>query len=98
MVVEGQLKENTNIKVKEPDLYKVVMFNDDFTPMDFVVEILITIFHKTYGDAIKTMMMVHKGNRAVVGRYAYDIAKTKVERAIKLARAEGYPFRVEVQK
>ena len=96
MAVEGQLKEHTNIKVKQPDLYKVVMFNDDFTPMEFVVEILMTIFHKTYGDAIKTMMMVHKGNRAVVGRYA--IAKTKVERAIKLARAEGYPFRVEVQK
>ena len=66
MAVEGQLKEHTNIKVKQPDLYKVVMFNDDFTPMEFVVEILMTIFHKTYGDAIKTMMMVHKGNRAVV--------------------------------
>lgn len=98
MATEGQIKENTSIKVKQPDLYKVVMFNDDFTPMDFVVEVLVIIFHKTYEDAVRTMMNVHKGDRVVIGRYAYDIAKTKVERAIKMARAEGYPFRVEVHK
>lgn len=98
MATEGQIKENTSIKVKQPDLYKVVMFNDDFTPMDFVVEVLVIIFHKTYEDAVRTMMNVHKGDRVVIGRYSYDIAKTKVERAIKMARAEGYPFRVEVHK
>ncbi|EFD00967.1 ATP-dependent Clp protease adaptor ClpS [Hungatella hathewayi] len=91
------LSEKTEIRLKQPKQYKVVMYNDDFTPMDVVVEILIDVFRKNYEEAVAIMMTVHKGQRAVVGVYSYDIAMTKAARAVKIAREQGYPFRVEVE-
>ena len=95
----GQIKieENTRVKfkVKEPRMYQVVMYNDDFTPMDFVVEILIEIFDKTEEEAFRLMYAVHRGTKASVGVYVYDIACTKADEAVKRAREAGYPFRVE---
>jgi ATP-dependent Clp protease adaptor protein ClpS len=92
-----QLADKTDIKLKKPKKYKVVMYNDDFTPMDVVVDILTDIFHKSYEEAVAIMMTVHKGNKAVVGVYSYDIAKTRAGKAVKIARELGYPFRVEVE-
>ena len=74
------------------------MYNDDFTPMDFVVYILINIFKKKHEDAVNIMMKVHKEGSAVVGIYSYDIAVTKVEKADSLARGEGFPFKIKVQE
>ena len=91
------LSEKTEIRLKQPKQYKVVMYNDDFTPMDVVVEILIDVFRKNYEEAVAIMMTVHKGQRAVVGVYSYDIAMTKAARAVKIEREQGYPFRVEVE-
>ena len=76
------LSEKTEIRLKQPKQYKVVMYNDDFTPMDVVVEILIDVFRKNYEEAVAIMMTVHKGQKAVVGVYSYDIAKTKAARAV----------------
>lgn len=98
MSAKSQLLEKTNTKLKEPKRYKVVIYNDDFTPMDFVVDILIDIFHKNYKEAYDLMMQVHKGTKAIAGIYSYDIAKTKTELVINMAREEGYPFRVEVEE
>ena len=92
-----QLADKTDIKLKKPKKYKVVMYNDDFTPMDVVVDILTDVFHKSYEEAVAIMMTVHKGNKAVVGVYSYDIAKTRAGKAVKIARELGYPFRVEVE-
>lgn len=92
------LSERTEIRLKQPRQYKVVMYNDDFTPMDVVVEILTDVFHKNYEEAVAIMMMVHKGQKAVVGVYPYDIARTKAAKAVKIAREQGYPFRVEVEE
>lgn len=92
------VKEKENIKLKEPKGFKVVMYNDDFTPMDFVVNILMSIFQKRYEEAIMLMMAVHKGKKAVVGNYPYDIARSKVDKAMSLARDEGYPFRILVEE
>lgn len=97
MPVRTDIAEKTEIRLKQPRQYKVVMYNDDFTPMDVVVEILIDVFRKNYEEAVSIMMMVHKGNRAVVGAYSYDIAKSKAAKAVKIARDQGYPFRVEVE-
>lgn len=97
MAVGTELAQKVASRLKKPEKYKVVMYNDDFTPMDVVVEILIDVFHKSYDDAVGIMMAVHKGNKAVVGMYSYDIAKTKALRAVKIARQLGYPFRVEVE-
>lgn len=98
MAVGTQILERTDIRLKRPKKYKVVMYNDDFTPMDVVVDILIDVFHKNYDEAVAIMMTVHKGNKAVVGVYSYDMAKTKAAKAVKIARELGYPFRVEVEE
>jgi len=89
---------NNKVKLKAPNLYNVIMLNDDFTPMDFVVEMLRTFFDKTETEATDLMLQVHHGKKAVIGKYPYDVATTKSYRVIQEARAKGYPFRVEVEK
>ena len=98
MSVQGETREKTRINIREPKHYRVVMHNDDFTPMDFVVEILIDIFHKGALEAESLMLMVHESGRAVVGAYPYDIAATKVRVAQSRAREQGYPFRLTVEE
>ena len=87
-------KERQRIDIDEPKKYKVTIFNDDFTTMDFVVMILKTIFFKSQAEAETLMMTVHKGKKAVVGIYTYDIAKSKVNKATLMARNAGYPLRL----
>ena len=79
MAFQTGVKEDTKIKLKKPSLYHVVMHNDDFTTMDFVVEILMTIFHKEHEEAVALVMLVQNIQRAVGGTYSYDIARTKAE-------------------
>ena len=98
MSTKSSVKERTNDKVKEPKQYKVIMLNDDFTTMEFVVEVLTDIFHKDPLTAEALMMQVHKGGRAVVGKYPYDIAVTKVKQSVSRARAQGFPFRMTVEE
>jgi len=98
MATKDAVKERTNSKLKEPKLYQVIMLNDDFTSMEFVVSILIDIFHKDPVTAETLMLHVHKNGRAVVGKYPYDIALTKIDLAMSRARAEGYPFRLTMEE
>lgn len=98
MSVQGETREKTKINIREPKHYKVIMHNDDFTPMEFVVEILIAVFRKELQEAERLMMMVHENGRAVVGSYSYDIAVTKVRKASDWAKEEGYPFRMTVEE
>lgn len=84
--------------VKEPDLYKVVMLNDNYTTMEFVVKILIEIFGKTEADARKIMLTVHKQGRGVAGVYVYDIAISKVEQVERKAKEKGFPLKCVVEK
>ena len=95
--LESDVNRSTRVKVREPQMYNVIMYNDDFTPMDFVVEILMSIFHKKEQDAFRLMYAVHRGSKAVAGTYVFDIAETKKTEAIKRARKEGYPFRLETE-
>ncbi len=98
MSVQGETREKTRIRIKEPKHYRVIMHNDDFTSMDFVVEILMDIFHKEEAEAQRLMLMVHESGRAAVGAYPYDIAVTKVQAATARAKEEGYPFRMTVEE
>ena len=98
MATQSNFKERTTDKIREPKQYKVIMHNDDFTTMDFVVEILITIFRKDPLSAEALMMDVHKKGLAVVGRYPYDIAVSKVNKAMRLAKDRSYPFRMTVEE
>lgn len=88
------IRERQRTRLKEPGRYVVMMFNDDFTPMDFVVEILETVFFKSRAEAETIMLKVHHEEKAVVGSYSYDIAKSKVEKAMEHARSQKYPLRL----
>lgn len=98
MSVKSDTKERSRTDLKEPQQYNVVMLNDDFTTMEFVVEILVDIFHKNPLEAERLMMTVHKGGSAVVGAYPYDIAVTKVNAAMSRAKKSGYPFRMRIEE
>lgn len=98
MATKDSTKERTKHRVKEPKQFKVVMLNDDFTTMEFVVEVLMDIFHKDEMTAETIMMQVHKNGKAIVGKYPYDIATTKVGQALARAKAEGFPFRMKVEE
>ena len=81
-----------------PVWYQVILLNDDFTPMDFVVDLLELIFQMRPGQAQKTMMQVHKQGRAVCGVYPVDIAESKVERVLELAERYQYPLGCLMEK
>ncbi|SFB27118.1 ATP-dependent Clp protease adaptor protein ClpS [Acetitomaculum ruminis DSM 5522] len=98
MATKGATKEKTNDMVHKPKRYKVIMHNDDFTTMDFVVEILIEIFHKNQLEAENLMMCVHRQGSAVVGVYPLDIARTKINDATNLAKQEGFPFKLTMEE
>ena len=98
MATRDAVKERTDSRIKEPRQFNVIMYNDDFTTMEFVVEVLIDIFHKDEVTAQAIMLNVHKMGQAVVGKYPYDIAATKVNTALSRAKAAGYPFRMTVEE
>ena len=82
----------TKRKVEKPPLFKVLLHNDDYTTVDFVVKILKIVFHKTEEDATRIMLAVHHGGIGIAGVYPYEIAEAKVNRVIELARADGFPL------
>jgi len=98
MATQSEVKERTNSKIKEPRQYKVIMWNDDFTSMEFVVDVLVTIFHKDEATAQTIMLDVHHKGQAVVGKYPYDIAASKVATALSRAKMEGFPFRMTLEE
>lgn len=98
MSAQGETREKTRINIREPRHYQVIMHNDDFTSMEFVVEILMDIFHKNAMEAERLMLMVHESGKAAVGSYPYDIAVTKVQAATARAKEEGFPFRLSVEE
>jgi ATP-dependent Clp protease adaptor protein ClpS len=89
---EGELLEKTRQETKKPELYKVFLLNDDYTTMDFVVEVLETIFHKQPAEAYRIMMMVHTQGKGLCGVYPHEVAETKVATVIERARASGFPL------
>ena len=84
-------------KVQKPKKYKVIMHNDDYTPMDFVIIILQTVFLKDFQTAKRLMLDVHEKGRGIAGVYSREIAETKCAMAIGLAREGGYPFLVKME-
>ncbi len=98
MATQGATQERTIIKLQEPRKYNVIMYNDDFTTMEFVVEILVDIFHKSNKDAETLMMTVHKSGKAIVGTYSFDIAVSKVNAARLRAQEAGFPFKITVEE
>lgn len=95
-LVEKNQKEA--VKTKKPELYNVFLLNDDYTTMDFVVDILMSIFHKNQMEATKIMLHVHNNGKGLAGTYIKDIAESKVKTVYKLARKNGFPLRCSIEK
>ena len=91
---QSATRERQRTRLQEPRRYKVIIFNDDFTTMEFVVKILIEVFFKTETEAKALMLQVHRSVKAVVGVYTYDIAMSKVNKATRMASEEGFPLRL----
>jgi len=95
---KDDVKLKTRKRVKTPDMYRVIIHNDNFTTMDFVVEILIKIFHKPAAEATQVMFDVHRRGKGVAGVFTYDIANTKVSQVHQLARQSEFPLKCSVEK
>ena len=91
---QSATKERQRTDLREPKRYKVTIYNDDFTTMEFVVMILKVVFFKSEADAQTLMLQVHHADKAVVGIYSYDIAVSKVNKATQMAREAGFPLRL----
>lgn len=92
---QGSVRERT--RIREPKQYNVVIHNDDFTPMDLVVVILMEVFFKPYEEANNLMLKVHNSDKAVAGTYTLDIAQSKKRRGESIAREYGFPLRLTVE-
>jgi len=87
-----------DIQIYEPEEYRVFLINDDFTTMEFVISILMTVFHKNLPEATKLTLEVHKRGRGMAGMYPYDIASTKIQQVHSMARQRGFPLRCAMEK
>lgn len=93
----GAIKERTREKTKEPALYSVVLLNDDYTPMQFVVDVLEGVFQKSPAEAYRITMHVHLNGRGVAGIYPWDVAETKVDTLVSRAREAGHPLAATIE-
>jgi ATP-dependent Clp protease adaptor protein ClpS len=96
--LEEEVRSGTEIHLDEPPLFKVLLLNDDYTTMDFVVEVLKHVFHKSDGDAQRIMMNVHRNGFGVCGLYPRDIAETKIDMVDSLAREKGFPLKCTMER
>jgi len=94
----GEVLSAPRQEVQEPSLYKVLLHNDDYTSMEFVVMILETIFHKTTPEATRIMMDVHRQGIGVAGIYTRDIAETKMHQVIDQARHNDFPLKCSLER
>jgi ATP-dependent Clp protease adaptor protein ClpS len=96
--VISQTKDSAEEDSKEPEEFRVILLNDDFTTMEFVISVLLTIFHKSIPEATRVMLEVHRRGRGVAGEYSYDIAATKINQVHLLARQRGFPLKCTMEK
>ena len=86
------------LEISEPQMFRVVLHNDDYTSMDFVVEVLTTIFHKSEPEAVQIMLQIHEKERAVCGVYSFEIAQTKAEQVKQLAKKNEFPLLATIEE
>jgi ATP-dependent Clp protease adaptor protein ClpS len=92
-----QVLERTKHETKKPELFRVLLLNDDYTTMDFVVEILENVFNKAPAEAYRIMMAVHTQGQGLCGVYPFEVAETKVGTVVELAREQGFPLRATME-
>ena len=95
---DGNIKLATDPQTKIPSLYRVLMMNDDYTPMEFVVHVLERFFGTTHAQAFDIMLTVHKKGLAVVGVYSFEVAETKVAQVMDFSRRHQHPLQCTMEK
>lgn len=94
----GDVDVRSDRDLKEPAMYKVLLHNDDYTTMEFVVQVLMQVFHKSVEQATHIMLNVHKRGIGMCGVFTYEVAETKVETVTRLARENGHPLKCTMEK
>ena len=92
------VKERVATRKQDPILHKVVLLNDDYTTMDFVMHVLASVFEKSPAEAYRIMMLVHTTGRAVAGVYPWEVAETRAEAVISQARDAGFPLKAVTEE
>jgi ATP-dependent Clp protease adaptor protein ClpS len=95
---EGVLVAEPKARIKRPSFYRVVLLNDDYTPMEFVVKVLENIFHKDESEALQVMLEVHQKGAGLCGVYTKDVAETKVDQTLYLSRQHEHPLQCVMEK
>ncbi len=95
---DEQVLEKTQSKTHKPPLFRVLLHNDDYTTMQFVVEVLEAVFHKSPAEAHRVMMQVHTRGHGVCGVYSHEVAETKVAAVHDLAKEQGFPLRASLEE
>jgi len=90
-------KQSVKEQLQPPPQYKVILLNDDFTPMDFVTELLKNLFHKSSDEAENIMLHIHRQGRGIGGIYPFDIAETKQYQTLSLSRRQGHPLQCIIE-
>jgi ATP-dependent Clp protease adaptor protein ClpS len=98
MQPDGAVRERVKTKKQEPKLFKVLLLNDDYTTMEFVIEVLESVFQKSPAEAYRIMMAVHLGGQGIAGIYPWEVAETKVDTVIQLARGAGFPLKAVTEE
>ena len=98
--LEGEFQNETidAIEIKEPRMYKVLLLNDDYSSMEFVIKVLMQIFHHSFEKATEIMLSVHEQGKGLCGVYTYEIAETKVAHVRKMAKEEKFPLRAIMEE
>jgi len=96
--IEEEVISESRTEEKEPPMYRVLLHNDDYTTMNFVVELLMAVFNKSLQEATRIMLSVHRSGIGVCGTYTYEVAETKVESVHMLARERGFPLKSSIEK
>jgi ATP-dependent Clp protease adaptor protein ClpS len=95
---DGAVQERVQPRTREPAHYKVVLLNDDYTTMEFVIHVLEAVFHKSPAEAYRIMMHVHVNGSGIAGVYPWELAETKVETVTSLARRAEFPLRATLEE
>jgi ATP-dependent Clp protease adaptor protein ClpS len=96
--IDVQIDEKIKVEIKEPKLYKVVFLNDNYTPMEFVVSLIVELFKHSESTAQEITMKIHEEGSGVVGVYTYEIAEQKALEATNLCRENGFPLRIKLEE
>jgi len=96
--IEYEKELNENLELTKPKMYKVLLLNDDYTSMEFVIDVLMGIFHHNEKDAYDIMMKVHTEGKGLCGIYTYEIAETKVLQVRKKAKQSNFPLKAIVEE